>query len=268
MSAQPQTFWEHLDILRGCLIKMIAAIVVCGCVAFLFKDFLFGVILAPQSADFITYRLLDDLSAWFLSLVGDGSAVGDATTEELNVRLINTGLAQQFIIHVKVAFCAGIILTSPYLLYLLFHFISPALYQNERRCAVRIVFGGYVMFMLGVLLTYFLIFPLTFRFLGMYQVSEVVENTVTIESYIDTLMMLSLAMGIVFEIPIVCWLLSRFGILSAEVMRRFRRHVLVAILIIAAIITPTSDAFTLFIVSLPMWLLYEASILIVKGETR
>ncbi len=243
---------------------MIAAVVVCGCAAFLFKDVLFGVILAPQSADFVTYRLLDDLSAWFMSFVGDSTATDSETATALNVRLINTGLAQQFIIHVKVAFCAGIILTSPYLLYLLFHFISPALYQNERRCAVRFVFGGYVMFMLGVLLTYFLIFPLTFRFLGMYQVSEVVENTVTIESYIDTLMMLSLAMGIVFEIPIVCWLLSQFGILSADVMRRFRRHVFVAILIIAAIITPTSDAFTLFIVSLPMWLLYEVSIVIVK----
>ncbi len=224
---------------------MIAAVVVCGCVAFLFKEQLFAVILAPQSAKFVTYQMF-----------------GDA--EALDVRLINTGLAQQFIIHVKVAFWAGIILTSPYLLYLLFHFISPALYQNERRCVVRLVFGGYVMFMLGVLLTYFLIFPLTYRFLGMYQVSEVVENTVTIDSYIDTLMMLCLAMGIVFEIPIVCWLLSRFGILNAKTMRHFRRHVSVAILIIAAIITPTSDAFTLFIVSIPMWLLYEASILIVK----
>ncbi len=247
MSNQPQTFWEHLDELRGSLIKMIVAIVVCGCVAFMFKEQLFAVILAPQSADFVTYRMF-----------------GDA--EALDVRLINTGLAQQFIIHVKAAFWAGIILTSPYLLYLLFHFISPALYQNERRCAVRLVFGGYVMFMLGVLLTYFLVFPLTFRFLGMYQVSAVVENTVTIDSYIDTLMMLSLAMGIVFEIPIICWLLSRFGILRAGMMRRFRRHVIVAILIIAAIITPTADAFTLFVVSLPMWLLYEASILIVKRE--
>ncbi len=245
MSTQPQTFWEHLDELRDSLIKMIAAVAVCGCVAFLFKDRLFDVILAPQSADFVTYRMFDNAGT-------------------LDVHLINTGLAQQFIIHVKVAFWTGTILASPYLLYLLFHFISPALYRNERRCAVRLVSGGYVMFMLGVLLTYFLIFPLTFRFLGMYQVSEVVENTVTIESYIDTLMMLSLAMGIIFEIPIVCWLLSRFGILNATTMRHFRRHVIVAILIIAATITPTSDAFTLFIVSLPMWLLYEASIFIVK----
>jgi len=120
------------------------------------------------------------------------------------------------------------------------------------------------MFMLGVLISYFLIFPLTFRFLGTYQVSEQVENMISLQSYISTLLMMCLAMGIVFEIPILSWLFAKLGFISADFMRRYRRHAVVIILIVAAIITPTSDVFTLLLVSLPMWLLYEVSILIVK----
>ncbi len=251
------TFWEHLDELRGSLIRAAVAVVVLTVVAFLAKDILFDIVLAPQKADFITYRWLDSLQ--------EGLTESTAAAE---VPLINTGLAQQFIIHVRVAFCAGIILTSPYILYLLFHFISPALYSHERRYALRLVGSAYVMFTAGLLLSYFLIFPLTFRFLGTYQVSETVVNTITLDSYISTLASLSIAMGIVFEIPVVCWLLGRMGILSADTMRLFRRHVIVVILIVAAIITPTSDAFTLFIVSLPMWLLYETSILIVRQNHK
>ena len=120
------------------------------------------------------------------------------------------------------------------------------------------------MFMVGVLISYFLIFPLTFRFLGTYQVSDQVENMISLQSYISTLLMMSLAMGIVFEIPILSWLFAKLGFISADFMRRYRRHAVVIILVVAAIITPTSDVFTLLLVSLPMWLLYEVSILIVK----
>ncbi len=258
--SEPQTFWEHLDVLRGSLIKMIAAIILCSIVSFFFKDLLFEIVLAPQNNDFITYRLLEHLSG----MVFDESSSG----KYMDVRLINTGLAQQFMIHIKASICAGILITSPYILYLLFHFISPALYSNERKYAVQIVTGGYTMFIIGVLLSYFLIFPLTFRFLGTYQISEIIENTVTIESYIDTLMMISLSMGIVFEIPIVCWILGRMGIINSKIMERYRRHVIVALLIISAIITPTSDVFTLMLVTFPMWALYEISIIIVKATGR
>lgn len=262
MTDSPQTFWNHLDELRGSIIKMIVAVVVIGVAAFLAKDLLFDIVLAPQRPDFITYRWLDSLSLWFASLQPE--MLGQSSSVESGITLINTGLAQQFIIHMRVALYAGIILTSPYIIYLLFHFISPALYQSERRHVIRFVCYGYALFFAGLLLSYFLIFPLTFRFLGTYQVSEVVANTITIDSYISTLTTLSLAMGIVFEIPIICWLLARLGFLTAEMMRRYRRHVVVAILIVAAIITPTSDVFTLTLVSLPMWMLFEVSILIVK----
>ena len=256
--SQQLTFWDHLDVLRGSLIKMIAAVLVCSVVAFVFKQPLFDVVLAPQSNDFVTYRMLEQAS---------DAVLPDAVVQDkaFSVQLINTGLAQQFILHIKTAFSVGMLFALPYILYLLFCFISPALYSQERKAAVRLVGWGYVMFMLGVLLSYFLVFPLTFRFLGNYQISDVVANTVTIESYIDTLLMISIAMGIVFEIPVVSWILGRMGILRSSVMRKYRRHVIVALLIIAAIITPTSDAFTLFLVALPMWLLFEVSILIVRS---
>lgn len=181
------------------------------------------------------------------------------------VRLINTGLAQQFIIHMKTALCAGILCTSPYILYQLFRFVSPALYENERRYVMRVVGGGYAMFGIGVLVSYFLIFPLTFRFLGTYQVSRDVDNLITLDSYISTLMLMSLTMGLVFEIPILSWLFAKLGFLTDRFMRRYRKHSLIIILVVAAIITPTSDVFTLLLVACPMWLLYEMSILIVKN---
>lgn len=251
------TFWEHLDELRGCLIRAAVVTLVCALAAFFFKDILFQIVLAPKSSDFVTYRILEYMGRWML---GSGFSLSS-----FSVRLINTGLAEQFVIHVRTALYAGLLCTSPYVLYLLFRFVSPALYVNERHHAVRMVGAGYVMFLAGTLLNYFLIFPLTFRFLGTYQVSLEVENAITLQSYMDTMLMMSLTMGIVFEIPVLCGLLARFGILHVAFMRHYRRHAIVLILVVAAIITPTSDVFTLLLVSMPMWLLYEASIFVVNA---
>lgn len=251
------SFWEHLDVLRGTIWRIALASVVCGVVAFCFKDELFDIILAPKDAHFITYRLFELLGSWI---------PGNKGVEAFSVNLVNTGLAGQFAIHMKVALYAGIVVASPYTIYLLLRFITPALYDNERRYTYRLVGGGYMMFVLGMLLNYFLIFPFTFRFLGTYQVSSEVENMITLESYMDTLMMLSLMLGILFELPVVCWLLGKMGILTKAFMRHYRRHAIVVILIIAAVITPTSDVFTITLVSLPIWLLYELSILFVPTE--
>ena len=256
--SEKQSFWDHLDILRASLVKIAAVTAVFAVVAFFFKEALFSVILAPKDADFITYRWLYFFSGW----------VTDEQAQDFYVKLINTGLAQQFMIHMKVAMCTGVLCASPYILYQLFRFVSPALYANERKYVVRVVGYGYIMFMVGVLISYFLIFPLTFRFLGTYQGSDQVENMISLQSYISTLLMMSLAMGIVFEIPILSWLFAKLGFISADFMRRYRRHAVVIILVVAAIITPTSDVFTLLLVSLPMWLLYEVSIWIVKRSVR
>lgn len=249
------TFWEHLDVLRGTLIRIAIVVVGVGSVAFMFKNQLFDIILAPKSSDFITYRLLNHI-AGLSSFLGAG-------VNTFSVKLINTQLAQQFTIHIQMAVYAGFLLALPYVIYEIFKFVSPALYTNERKYAFRLVTSGYVMFMLGVAVAYFLVFPLTFRFLGTYQVSGEVENQIVLDSYIDTMMMLNLMMGIVFEIPILCWLLAKFGLITSAFLRKYRRHAIVILLIISAIITPTSDIFTLMVVALPMYLLYEISIAVV-----
>ena len=241
---EQQTFWDHLEILRGCILRMIAAAAAASALAFGFKEELFCIVLAPADSSFITYRLLG--------------------AEPFSFQLINTGLTEQFMIHLKTALTAGLLMASPYILYLLFRFVSPALYDNERRYSVSITLWAYAMFLTGVAVNYFVVFPLTVRFLGSYQVSTAVMNMLTISSYMDTLLGMSLVMGAVFEIPVISWLLARFGLLRAEWMTRFRRHAIIVILILAAVITPTSDMFTMLIVSLPIWLLYEASIMIVK----
>lgn len=256
-NSDKQSFWEHLDELRSALLKTTAVTVLFGIVAFLFKDELFAVVLAPKDAGFITYSMLSRVGSVFSEAEHPAS---------FSVMLINTGLAEQFIIHMKTAMCAGLLCASPYILYQLFRFVSPALYADERKYALKVVGGGYVMFMVGVLLSYFLIFPLTFRFLGTYQVSGEVTNMISLQSYVSTLTMMCLAMGIVFEMPVLCWLFGRLGFLTDSFMRRYRRHAIVIILIIAAIITPTSDVFTLIIVSLPMWILYEVSIFLVRHK--
>lgn len=223
---------------------MLVATVSAGVLAFVFKDVLFGVVLAPAGSGFLTYRLLG--------------------FEPFTLHLINTGLTEQFMVHMKVAMLAGLLIASPYILYVLFRFISPALYDNERRYSVRITVSAYIMFMVGIVVDYFVIFPLTVRFLGTYQVSADVSNMLTISSYVDTLAIMSLVFGIVFEMPVVSWLMARAGLLRAEWMNRYRRHAVVAILVVAAVITPTSDMFTLLVVSLPIWLLYEASVVVVR----
>lgn len=249
------SFWEHLDVFRESLIRILAAMVACGIAAFIAKEWLFEIILAPQRADFPTYLWLERINL---------SGIDNQDTTQFTTQLINTGLSGQFVIHMKTSMYAGIILSSPYTLYQLFRFIAPALYENERKYMLRTACSGYLMFLAGILLCYFLIFPLTFRFLATYQVSADVPNLINLESYVNTLITMSLLMGLVFELPVVSWLLARLGALKATYMRKFRRHAIVAILLVAAIITPTSDVFTLLIVSLPIWLLYEASIWIVR----
>lgn len=238
------TFWDHLDVLRASLIRMAIAVVVFGIVAFCMKEELFSIVLAPCSSDFITYKLLG--------------------AEAFHIHLMNTGLTEQFMIHMRTAIYAGLLVASPYILYELFRFVSPGLYQNERRYAVWIVGAAYLMFLVGTLINYFVVFPLTVRFLGTYQVSPEVANMLTIQSYIDTLLGMSLVMGVVFELPVVCALMGRMGLLTDHFMAEYRRHAIVAILVVAAIITPTTDVFTLFVVALPIYLLYEVSIQIVR----
>lgn len=258
MEGSGQTFWDHLDVLRGVLLRILFVTLLFTVVAFCFKDEVFDVVLAPKSPDFILYRILSDISV----------RLGMSGTDWFEVRLINTGLAQQFMIHMKTTFCVGLIVASPYILHQLFGFVSPALYSNERKLSLRLLMGGYVMFLIGVALSYFIIFPLTFRFLGTYQVSSEVTNLISLESYMSVLIMLCLFMGIMCELPVISYIATKAGIINSGFLKRYRRHAILVILVVCAIITPTSDAFTLLIVSLPIWLLYEASILISRVASK
>lgn len=224
------TFWEHLDELRSRLWRMLVAAVVAAVACFCFKEQLFAFVLAPKPAD---------------------------------MQLINVELTQQFLTHMRVALWGGIILVSPYIIYQLFAFVAPGLYAMERRLALRAVGSGYLLFLAGVALNYLVIFPFTVRFLGSYQVSTEVQNTITLSSYISMLGVMCLLMGLVFELPVLCWLLAKIGVLKASFMKRYRRHAIVVIVILGAVITPTGDPFTLALVSLPIYLLWELSILIV-----
>jgi sec-independent protein translocase protein TatC len=244
------TFWEHLDALRGVLVRVLLAVVALAVVTFSCKETLFAIILAPREPGFILYRLLGRIIPAF---------AGD-----FRVELISTTLTSQFMTHVSVSLYAALLLASPYVIYQLFRFIAPALHDNERRYSTRVILSSFLLFFAGILLCYFIIFPLSLRFLATYRVAEDIQLLFTLSSYLSTLVTLSLMMGLLFEIPVVAWLLARLGLLTADGMKRYRRHAVVLVLVVAAVITPTTDILSLALVSLPVLALYEASIAIVK----
>lgn len=260
MTVREMTFWDHLDELKKVLIRVLVVVVIFTVTAFVCKEWLFDLILAPGKPDFVFYRALGSLA--------DALDMPSLRPESFRVELISTQLTSQFVVHMTTALYTGILFASPYILYAFFGFIAPALYEEERRYSRRVVFFAFALFFTGVLLSYYIIFPLSFRFLATYQVAEEVVNTITIASYTGTFFTLLLMMGLLFEIPIVSWLLGKLGILSAARMQQYRRHAVVSILIVAAIITPTTDIFTLSVVTLPIYLLYELSIFIVRRTAK
>ncbi|MCQ2129129.1 MAG: twin-arginine translocase subunit TatC [Bacteroidaceae bacterium] len=248
------TFGDHLEVLRRMLCRIIAVVAALMIVIFCFKDVTFSLLLAPSKSDFITYQ-------WLAALCGK---VGiDFNLEDYFVQLIATDLSSQFMTHVTASCNLALLIASPYIVFELFRFISPALYENERKYSVRVVLSVYLLFIVGVLMTYFVLFPISFRFLGTYQVAAEVTNNITIDSYIGTLSTLTLLMGVVFQLPVLTYFLAKMGIIDSDLLCKYRRHALVLIMIVAAIITPP-DLMTLAIVTIPMYLLYELSILIIK----
>lgn len=250
------SFWEHLDELRAVLLKSLCAWCVATIGAFCFKDLLFSFLFAPAQPDFFLYRglcHLAQLTGW-----------GVLCPESIHVAFINTELTAQFMTHLQVSMFAGVALALPFIVWWLYGFVSPALYEQEKRYSVALVLLSFSLFALGVALSYALIFPLSFRFLGTYQVASFVVNQISLSSYISLFIVLSLLLGLLFEVPVLTWFLSRMGILRREHLRRYRRHVFVLILILAAVITPTGDPFTLLLVTAPVYLLYELSIVIIR----
>jgi sec-independent protein translocase protein TatC len=192
----------------------------------------------------------------------------DLCVTKIDFALISTDLSSQFTTHMWSAFVGGLVIGFPYLVYELWKFIKPALKDQEKKYARGIVFYTSFLFISGVLFGYYIITPMSVNFLGTYQVSADVRNTITLDSFIGTVTTLTLITGLVFEMPIAIYFLTRIGIMSPSFMRKYRRHAVVLILIVAAIITPTSDATTLMLVAIPLWILYEISIFVSAYVTK
>lgn len=248
------TFLQHLEELRWHLIRAFIAIVAGAIVAFVFKDIIFDhIILAPNNPDFITNRLLCQLA----ELV----KVPALCINQDPIELISIKMAGQFTTHINISLIAGLILAFPYVFWEFWSFFKPALYEKEARYARGAVFSASLLFLLGILFGYFVITPLSINFLGSYRVSDLVHNQINISSYIGSVTSVALAAGLTFELPIVAFFLTRIGVITPEFMRRYRKHSIVVIIVIAAIITPP-DVFSQILVSLPLLLLYEVSIFI------
>lgn len=243
------TFWQHLDVMRAGLIRSAAVVLAIAVGVFLLREPLFQFLLWPLDAEFPTWHLL--------SRLGLMQSLPEA-------QLINTELARQFLVHMQAALWVALIIALPYLEFEIVRFVRPALYAHERRHLLPVVIAAYLLFMAGMALAYWVLFPFTYLFLADYQVAHSVTNWISLSSYASTLGLMCLMMGLMAEMPIVCRLLWRMGLISRRLLHRYRRHAIVAIFILAAVITPTGDAFTLCLVALPIWLLYELSALVIR----
>lgn len=247
------SFWGHLDELRGVLFKIAIVVILLTVGAFIIMPWFFDhVILAPCSSDFIIYRLFDKISSFGIlpqELSGDG----------FHVDLVSMQLTTQFFIHMSASCWLAFVVGFPIIIYLLWSFVEPALYEQEKRGIRRAFVFGNVMFFLGVLVGYFIVLPLAVRFLSQYTLSDHITGMVSLESYMDNFFTMLLLMGMVFELPLLAWLLGKMGLLRREFFGKYRRHAIVAILILAGLITPTGDPFTLFAVFIPVYALWELS---------
>ena len=250
------SFWDHLEVLRWSLARtagvLFAAFLLClwaiqglG----LFDSF----ILAPTSSDFFVYRWLNEVSHGLFTF-----------SDNFKVEIININVTGQFMIHIKTSFYMACVITFPYITYEIWRFIEPALFENEIRHIRPAFIGGTLMFFVGCAIGYLLVFPFTFRFLTEYEVSASITNQINLSNYISNFTMLIIIMGIVFEMPLLAWLLSCLGIIHKSFLRDYRRQAVVGLMVTAAIITPSSDPFTLMLVFIPLYCLYEASIWVVK----
>ena len=240
------------------LFRIIGVTLAIAIVVFCFKDTTWRILLAPSEWNFLTYQWIEQL------LQGMGF---DFHFNEYHIRLIATDLSSQFMRHITTSIYLGLLCASPYILYELFRFISPALYENERRYSVIVTITIYMLFIIGVLMTYYVLFPISFRFLGTYSVSDQINSTITIDSYVRTFTSLTLVMGLVFQLPVIAFFLAKIGVITSAILSKYRKHAFLIIMLVAAMITPP-DLMTLVLVTLPLYLLYEVSIRVVRWAKK
>lgn len=238
------TFWDHLDELKGTLVRSVGAVFVVAMLGLVFKDILFNIILAPTQHGFIVYRIL----GW------NGG-----------MDLINVEVSAQFFVHLRASLIAGLILAFPYIVFELWKFIAPALYDNETAAVRSAMLLSAVLFYIGVLVGYYFVLPVCIQFFMNYSVSDTITNTITLSSYMSLFTSMVLMIGIVFEFPAAVLVLSQLGIVSKAMLRKGRKYAIVVILVISALITP-SDPFSMLVLAAPLYLLYEFSIMICKDK--
>ena len=250
------SFWDHLEVLRWALFRSACVLAVIMVGTFIAMPYIFDrFILAPTSNDFFTYRLINRIGGGMVTLSPD-----------FDVQIININVASQFMTHISTSISLAAVIAFPYFIWEIWKFIEPALFEDEVKHLRPAFLGGTVMFYVGCAIGYLLVFPFTFRFLVEYNLSSSITNQINLQSYIDNFTMLILVMGIVFEMPLLAWLLSLMGILRKSFLREHKRHAVVVLLVSAAIITPSGDPFTLMLVFVPLYVLYELSILVVRDK--
>lgn len=249
------TFGGHLEVLRQMLFRILSVVGVLSITIFCFKSITWNILLAPSECDFCTYRWVES----FFHSIG----VADFRFEKFNVDLIATDLSSQFMTHITTAIYLGLLGALPYIMFELFRFISPALYDNEKKYSIWVASVIFILFMLGVLMSYYILFPISFRFLGTYSVADRIHSTITLNSYIETFTTITLLMGLVFQLPVIAFVLAKMRLITSKILSNYRKHAIIIIALIAAIITPP-DLMTLILVSVPLYLLFEISIRIIR----
>ncbi len=250
------TFWDHLEELRWHITRSIIAVLLMAIAAFVNRTFVFDqIILAPKGSDFISNKILCKLGM----LVGtDALCMND-----FSLQIINIKMPGQFLMHMYISIMLGLIVAAPYVIWEVWRFIKPALYSTEKKYSGGAVVVMSTLFITGALFSYFIIVPLTLSFFGSYQVSEAVANQISLSSYVNTVVSLTFAVGLVFELPVFIYFLTKVGVVTPDYLKRNRRWTLVVILVVSAIITP-SDLFSQIMVAIPLYVLYEVSISVSK----
>lgn len=257
MAEPSMTFWEHLEELRWSIFRIAIAAVMAMIVIFIIMPQMFtGFVLGPTTSDFFLYKWLGSL--------GQLPFLPDFAAGEFKVDIISINVASQFMTHISTSFWFALVVIFPYILYEVWKFIAPALYDNEKGSVRAAFLFGTLMFFLGCAISYSFIFPFTFRFLTEYEISAQITNQISLNSYMSTFLGMIFMMGLIFELPLLAWLLSKIGVLRRDFLKKYRRHAVVILMILAALITPTGDPITLSLVFLPLYLLYEISICVVK----
>jgi sec-independent protein translocase protein TatC len=253
------TFWEHLEVLRWSIFRIAIAAVIAMVVIFIFMPSMFtGFVLGPTTSEFFLYKWLGSL--------GQLPFLQDFAAGDFKVDIISINVASQFMTHISTSFWFALVAIFPYIIYEIWKFIAPALYDNEKGSVRAAFLFGTLMFFIGCAISYSFIFPFTFRFLTEYEISAQISNQISLNSYMSTFLGMIFMLGLVFELPLLAWLLSKIGVLNREFLKRYRRHAVVILMILAALITPTGDPITLSLVFLPLYLLYEISIRVVKNS--